>query len=221
MQEIYLVRLDFALRAIDAIRHTGREGRGRDDGIGAAIDSVRELDGGHLDDVSRLQAEFYETWAPHARPVIAEHRAEVAELLGAAGAVVVTGGHVDVLLTVLNVFNVAAALHSPVIAWSAGAIALTERIVLFHDRPPQGPGNAEIYGRGLSVVPRIVALPHARARLLLDDVDRMSVFARRLAPARCLLLESGTRIDTDRDGVCPPGTRFLGTDGHPRTIGES
>jgi hypothetical protein len=46
----------------------------------------------------------------------------------------------------------------------------------------------------------------------------MSVFARRFAPARCVLLEAGTRIDTDADGGCPAGTRFLGEDGQIRTV---
>src|SRR5579859_6782436 len=130
--------------------------------------------------------------------------------LGGGAAVVVTGGHVGVLADVLHLFNVAAALRSPVIAWSAGAMALTERIVLFGDRSAHGPGHPEIYGAGLSVLRGVVPLPHARARLLLDDAARMSVFARRFAPARCVLLEHGTRIDADGDGGWPPGSRVLG-----------
>jgi hypothetical protein len=41
----------------------------------------------------------------------------------------------------------------------------------------------------------------------------MAVFARRFAPARCILLDTGTRLDTE-GGACPPGTRFLAEDGH-------
>jgi len=63
-----------------------------------------------------------------------------------------------------------------------------------------------------------VALPHARSRLLLDDGPRMAVFARRFAPGRCVLLENGTRIDTDGDGSCPPGTRVLAEDGLVTTL---
>ena len=92
-------------------------------------------------------------------------------------------------------------------------MALADRIVLFHDRSPQGPGHAEVYGSGLSLVRDVVLLPHARARLLLDDTPRMAVFARRFAPARCVLLETGTRIEFP-DGGWPPGTRVLGEDGH-------
>jgi hypothetical protein len=48
----------------------------------------------------------------------------------------------------------------------------------------------------------------------------MSVFARRFAPARCVLLENGTRIDTDSGGGWPPGLRVLAPDGHV-TTGEA
>jgi hypothetical protein len=218
VQEIYLVRLDFALRALDAIRHTGHGGPAREDGITAAIESVRRLDAHHLATVGRLQAEFYDRWSPHDRPVIAEHRAAVQRLLTDAGALVITGGHLDVLLSVLHLFNVAATLPARVIAWSAGAIALTDRVVLYHDRALQGRGNPEIYGRGISLLRGIVALPHARTRLLLDDPARMSAFARRFAPARCVLLDRGARVDLDPDGSCPPGTRVLGEDGRVQTV---
>jgi hypothetical protein len=142
----------------------------------------------------------------------------VAGVLGDAAALVVAGGHVGVLADALHLFNVAAALRSPVIAWSAGAMALAERIVLFHDRSARGPGHPETFDSGLSLLHGVVPLPHARARLLLDDTPRMAVFARRFAPARCVLLESGTRLDVAGDGDLPPGTRMLATDGHVTTL---
>jgi hypothetical protein len=92
-------------------------------------------------------------------------------------------------------------------------MALTERIVLFHDRSPDGPGHPEVYGSGLSLVRGAVLLPHARARLLLDDTPRMAVFARRFAPARCILLDQGSRLDVAADGSWPPGARALAEDG--------
>jgi len=97
-------------------------------------------------------------------------------------------------------------------------MALTDRIVLFNDRAPQGPGHPEVYGSGLSVLRHVVALPHAGARLRLGDTPRMAVFARRFAPACCVLLENGTRIDADSDGGCPPGTRVLAGDGGVTTL---
>jgi hypothetical protein len=221
VQETYLLRLEFSLRAVEAVQRAGGKSQRWAEAVTAAIEVVRELDGRHLDLVSDVYAEFYSSWPPHERSVVAEHRADVEKLLGATGALVISGGHVGVLISVLHLFNVAASMRSPVIAWSAGAIALTDRIVLFHDRAPQGPGKPEVYGRGLSIVGNVVALPHARARLLLDDVDRMAIFARRFAPARCVLFEQGTRVDTDAAGACPPGTRMLGEDGHVRIVAAS
>jgi hypothetical protein len=218
VQEIYLLRLDHALQAVYAIqRRTGHD-RLRADALAEALAAVRELDAAHLHHTSDVRGEFYQSWQSCDRPLIAEHRAAVARLLGEAVALVVAGGHVGVLAHTLHLFDVAPPPHSPVIAWSAGAMALTDRIVLFHDRSPQGSGHPEVFGRGLGVLRGVVALPHARARLLLDDTPRMAVFARRFAPARCVLLENGTRVDTDGEGTCLPGTRVLAGDGRVATL---
>jgi len=218
LQNMYLLRLDHALQAVYAIQRRSGGQRLRASVLAEVIGAVRELDAAHLRRVSAVRGEFYQRLPPHDRAVIAEHRADVAGLLRDAAAVVIAGGHVGVLADTLHLFNVAASLRTAVIAWSAGAMALAGQIVLFHDRSAHGPGHPEIYGRGLSVFSNVVPLPHARARLLLDDAPRMAVFARRFAPARCVLLENGTRIDTGGDGRCPPGTRVLGEDGHVITL---
>jgi hypothetical protein len=212
-QDIYLLRLDHALQAVYAVQRRGGSAQLRLGELAEAVVAVRDLDTAHLLRISNVRREFDETWRPHDRPVIAEHRAAVARLLSNVAALVVAGGHVGVLADALHLFNVAASLSSPVIAWSAGAMALTERIVLFHDRAPQGASHPEVYRSGLSVLRHVVPLPHARARLRLDDAPRMAVFAQRFAPARCILLENGTRVDTDSNGTCPPGTRVLAEDG--------
>ena len=70
------------------------------------------------------------------------------------------------------------------------------------------------YARG-----HVVPLPHARARLLLDDTARMAVFAQRFAPARCILLDQGTRAEFDGpSSFLPPGTRVLAEDGHVTSL---
>jgi hypothetical protein len=226
LQDDYLLRLDYALQAVYALwRRSSGDHRFRAVALAEAMDAVRELDAAHLRHVNSARGELFDRLPPHERPVIAEHRAEVQGALGDAAALVIAGGHVGVLADVLHLFNVAAALNPeaqpsrapgrPVIAWSAGAMTLANRIVLFHDRAPQGPGHPEIYGSGLSVLRDVVLLPHARTRLLLDDAPRMAVFARRFGPARCVLLDNGTRLDTDTDdaGGWAPGTRVLAEDG--------
>ncbi len=218
LADLYLLRLDYALQAVYALQH-------RDAGpaLGEAVEAVRALDGAHLARVNEVRGEFFDRLRPHDRPVIAAHRASVASALAAAAALVVAGGHVGVLAEVLHLFNVAASVPSSaaVIAWSAGAMAMADRIVLFGDRSAHGPGHAEVYGSGLSVVRDVVLLPHAKARLLLDDAPRMAVFARRFAPAVCVVLEAGTRVEVSPGGDLPAGARVLGLDGHVSSLGEA
>ena len=217
LADLYLLRLDYALQAVYALQH--RPGVPAE-AVAEAVEGVQSLDAAHLVRVNEVRGEFFDRVRPHDRRVIASHRLAVAGLLGEAAALVIAGGHVGVLADVLHLFNVAAALSGragdpavPVVAWSAGAMALTDRIVLFGDRSPQGPGHAEVYGSGLSVLRGLVLLPHARARMLLDDTPRMAVIAQRFGPGRCVPLEGGTRIELDRDRGCPPGTRVLTGDG--------
>jgi hypothetical protein len=217
-QALYLLRLDNELRAVHAIQRRSGGTRLKADVLAESIGTVRELDAAHLRRVHEIRGEFYQILRPHDRPVIATHRDEVAGLLADCSALVMTGGHVGVLADVLHLFNIAAALRSPVIAWSAGAMAIAERIVLFHDRAPQGPGHPEVYASGLSVLRGIVPLPQARARLLLDDRPRMAVFASRFAPAKCVLLENGTRLDIDVEDGPPPGAHVLAEDGRVTTL---
>ena len=226
LTDVYLLRLDYALQAVYALQHRVAAGDPAvESAVGEAVAAVRSLDEAHLARVNEVRGEFFGRLRPHDRPVIAAHRASVAALLDSAAALVVAGGHVGVLAEVLHLFNVAAALsswagRSPVIAWSAGAMALTDRIVLFHDRSPHGPGHPEVLGSGLSVVREVVLLPHARTRLLLDDTPRMAVFAARFEPAVCVPLEPGTRISF-ADSLLPAGTRVLGADGHVTSSGEA
>jgi hypothetical protein len=135
------------------------------------------------------------------------------------------------LLNRMRLFELQALLTSlprplPVFAWSAGAMAITERVVLFHDSPPQGPGNAEILGEGLGLLPGIVALPHASRRLRLEDPKRVSLFARRFKPDVCVALDELDRAVWDgRRWTTGPSTKQLLPSGEvvlmtPPTAGE-
>ena len=220
LQDLYLLRLDHALQAVYAVQR-----RGGSDRCGPACwprpsTAVRELDAAHLHRVSAVRGEFY-AGAAAARPAGDRRAPRRGGRPGSATPplVVIAGGHVGVLADALHLFNVAASLRSPVIAWSAGAMALAERIVLFHDRSAHGPGHPEVYGSGLSVVRDMVPLPHARARLLLDDAPRMAVFARRFAPGPlCPAGERHPDGHRQRHGNCPPGTRVLAADGRVTTL---
>ncbi len=171
----------------------------------AALADLRALDDRHLARIRELRWQFQEAYRPHERPSMAAHREEIHGLAADARVVVVAGGHVATLLNRMRLFGVDELLKPrTTIAWSAGAMALSPRVVLFHDSPPWGPGNAEAFDTGLGLFPLMVPLPHASRRLRLDDPGRVSRLARRFAPAMCVALDSGARVEWDGHGWSSP-----------------
>lgn len=214
LQELYLLGLDHVVSAIIALVHrTPRNAALGAQALADAEQVMRQLDRQHLARVAEVHAEFWAAWPPHERPAVATLRGLVAQELADAEAVVIPGGHVGVLVGALHLFNVAPLLRAPVIAWGAGAMALTDTVVLFHDRAVHGPAVAEVFSAGVGLVHEVVALPGARARLDLSDTARMGIFARRFAPARLLLLDENADVRFGPDGKLPPGARTLGSDG--------
>jgi peptidase E len=158
----------------------------------AAIAALRRLDAEHLRDLRAVHARFEQRWSADHHPLLARQRTDIEEIIGGAGVVCVAGGHVAVLLNRLRLFGLGRALRArPVVAWSAGAMALADRVVLFHDHPPQGAGNAELFEAGLGLLAGTVFLPHAATRLALADHDRVALLARRFAPAVAYTLDDG------------------------------
>jgi len=214
LQAAYLVQLRHAGAAVQEL-----DGQTGDPAVWAAaaedaLAAVRALDARHLARVAEVHAAFHAAWPPHDRPVVSEHRAAVARIVDGAAALAIGGGHVGVLLACLHLFNLAAVVGDrPVVAWSAGAMAVTPTVVLFHDHVAHGPGHAEVLDAGLALARGVVALPHARRRLRLDDRRRMARLAGRFAPARCLVLDDGVRVDLADGECCPPGSAVLDPDG--------
>lgn len=161
----------------------------------AALNTIRALDRHHLRQIIAIHAAFTARWRPSQRPAIAEQREAVIRRLNACPVVLIAGGHVGVLLSRLRLFGIESELRDRIlIAWSAGAMALSERVVLFHDSPPQGAGHAEVLDAGLSVFRHVLPLPHARGRLRLHDPRRVALMARRFHPLQALTLDAGSLI---------------------------
>jgi hypothetical protein len=180
-----------------------------------AFSQGRDLDAWHLKRIVEIRKDFEERYRPLERESVARERDEIARVLKDAVALVVTGGHVAVLLNRLRLFGIPALVEGkPVIAWSAGAMTLTKRVVLFHDHPPQGAGNAGVMEEGLGLCPGLVALPDGRKRLALDDRNRVMAMARRFHPDVCIVLGEGDLISYDGESWRARGeaTR-LGLDG--------
>ena len=202
LQEGYRSRLDHYLGAVRDLTELDGDRVDLGPEIEDALETVRRLDAHHQARIEALHVEFARSFEPLRRAAVARHRREIAASLEGVDAVTIAGGHVAVLLNRLRLLEVASLLHGrQVIAWSAGAMALTERVVVFHDRPPQGAGNAEVLDTGLGLCPGVVPLPHARRRLVLDDPARIARFSRRFAPAWCVTLDDGSRLDWNGAGL--------------------
>lgn len=160
-----------------------------------AISQLRALDRHHLRQVDKINGRYDNLISTATNAQLAEQVAAIKEALSAVETVLITGGNIVVLLNRLRLFGLDTLLQDKnIVAWSAGAMALTERIVLFHDRLPQGRRDAEVLGRGLGLLPGIVLLPDAERRLRMRDELRVGLFDRRFSPAICMTLENGSLL---------------------------
>lgn len=192
LQDLYRVRLDHAkaaarelLQAPDGSPLVRKARR-------YAIAALQRIDAEHLREIRALHGRFEAIWGAGQRPVLARELTDLERMIAAAAVVCIAGGHVAVLLNRLRLFGLEHALRTrPIVAWSAGAMAISERVVLFHDHPPQGAGNAEVFEAGLGLVRDAVFLPHAATRLASRNPQRVALLARRLAPAVCYTLDDG------------------------------
>lgn len=167
-----------------------------------AIAQLRALDRHHLHRSEAIHREFDDQYnASNCRP-LAEHIEEIRAALDSCGPVLVTGGNVVILVNRLRLFGLDALLRDRVVvAWSAGAMALTSQVVLFHDRTPQGRRDPEVLGAGLNLVPGFVLLPNAERRLRKRDRLRMGLLSRRFYPDAAVTLDSGSLLCVDSGRV--------------------
>jgi hypothetical protein len=198
MQALYRVRLDATLAACHALFETAGDDDALADEREAALESVRALDRRHLERVRAVHSAFESRWRPGEREPLARARGEVARVLSGVAALAIAGGHVAVLLNRLRLLDVRARARGlPVVAWSAGAMAVSDTVVLFHDDPPHGAGHPEAFEVGLALASGVVPFPHARHRLKLDDARRVAITARRFAPSACVPMDEHARVDWD------------------------
>lgn len=190
-QRLYRMRLRHLMVAARKILSTD----GDPDVVAAerrhAISQLRALDRHHLGQVEKEHRRFDSVYNADSHTLLAEHGAAIEEQLSHYETVLITGGNVVILMNRLRLFGFDRHLrHKNIIAWSAGAMVLCDRIVLFHDRMPQGRRDSEIVGQGMGLLPDIVLLPDATGRLHAKDLARTKLFSRRFAPASCITLDN-------------------------------
>ena len=174
------------------------------------IEAVRALDRWHLSAGAELRSAFFAEVRLGERETVDDHRRAIRALIESSAGLVITGGHVGVLLHLLHVFDLASMIISPLIAWSAGAMALSERVVLFGEQAAQRPREVEVYAEGLGVFGHGICFPHVRRRLRLDDHDQIALLAARLAPRPGLVLDDGVRLDLVDHQPLPASAVILG-----------
>lgn len=194
-QDFYRIRLEHELAANHVIRQRRAPPEVLAEEEGASIAAIQALDAYHLAQCSRVNAEYEAAVRPHEREAVREHREELREALSGCQAIAIAGGHVAALLNRMRLFGITGLVDGQaVFAWSGGGMVVGERLVLFHDSPPQGRGAAEILDEGLGLVRDVIPFPQPDLRLRLDDPERVGLLARRFAPAQCLALPEGAHV---------------------------
>jgi hypothetical protein len=209
-QDFYRIRLEHSLEAEHVIRQRAAPDDILADEAHASIDAIRSLDAWHLAQCARVRKEFAARCDEPESRELARHRAEVAAIIKDCEGVAIAGGHVATLLNRLTMFQIGKLIGSRVVfAWSAGAMAISQRVVLFHDDPPQGMGASEVLDEGLGLAPNVVVFPQPEERLRLDQPDRTELLARRFAPALCLgfparsrVIVRGSRFSSPQGVIC-------------------
>jgi hypothetical protein len=216
LQDIYRLRLASHLKAARRVQLAQAPRDLIESELEEAVQAIRLLDAHHVVKTQHIQKDFDRKVKPLERPAVVKQLKEIEAILAGCAGVAIAGGHVAVLYNRLRLFDLGPRLADlPIIAWSAGAMVVASRIVLFHDSPPQGRGNAEVLESGLGLFPGVVPLPHARRRLNLSDPGRITVFARRFTPATCVALDERCFIHFDGPRWSAGSNTFqLRTDGH-------
>ena len=202
-KSLYRLRVNPALATVrDQIRRVSTDPELVLQQVESATRVVRGIDAEALAAVDEVRDAYTSLADRFDNPWVRDRRDEAQEIIENAGVVLIAGGHVAVLRNRMLFFGVEHPLRSvqvPIVSWGAGSMALTRRIVLFYDDPPEGPGEAEVLDHGLGLIEHGVLFPHARRRLRLDDAERVAALARRFAPEACLGLEHGAWV-TCEDG---------------------
>ncbi len=210
LRSAYQLRLRHAVAAVRAVSQRVGNEPVRAAALADAVSAVRALDGWHIARNTELRHAFYAEVRLGERASVVEHREAIARLVADSAGLVVAGGHVGVLLHLLHVFGLAQLLRPPVVAWSAGAMALSPRVVLYGDHAPHGHPDPEVYAEGLGAYAQAVPFPHARRRLRLADTEHIGLLAARLAPYPALRLDDGVRLDLVEGRPLPAHATILG-----------
>lgn len=119
-----------------------------------------------------------------------------------SNSILLFGGHLDLLLGALRFFRLRDVLvealrrGSLIVAVSAGALALCERVIVYDDFA-QTPRDFQLYERGLGIVGDVQLFPHCTERIQTDDPDNLAYLARRFRHQTCVGLNERSLLLLD------------------------
>jgi len=183
-----------------------------------AFKNLKRCDDEMLASLENIRTSYPKLQQAWLHPSAKQYHEKIKEELNRAQALLITGGHAAVLRNRFIFFGMHRLLKDfllsgkPIIAWSAGAMVLTDKIVLYYDNPPQGEGHAEILDYGIGLLPRMIFFPHAHERLNLDSSSRIKQLAKRFDPYLCIGLENGAKLHfngRDLKDLGPKETSFI------------
>ncbi len=184
-------------------------GRGHD-ALGLAAEElrlqlkrIREQDEWLLERLERLEAAFQDGHALRQnKSWLAKRRLLSGRIRGSA-TVVLYGGHLAVLLNRLRFFDLGGALQEnlaaggTIVARAAGAMALGERVVVYHDEYQDRHHTFEVLGRGVGLLPGLLLLPQHAERIRKGSQDHLTFLARRFPLRACIGLDEGAVLVVD------------------------
>ncbi|MEM8491920.1 MAG: Type 1 glutamine amidotransferase-like domain-containing protein [Pseudomonadota bacterium] len=196
LQSLYRLRLRQGLQAARQVRRADAPPQLLRAEEEHAIGQVRALDRHHLKQVEHIFADVDADIRDNQS--VASAREEIEAEINGCETVIITGGHVLVLLNRLQLFGLRPLLAARnLVAWSAGAMVLSDRVVLYHEEIPQRRRDPELLCTGLGIVPNHVLLPHASRRLRVIEDLRKRHYTIRFLPARCVTLDNGSVLRFD------------------------
>ena len=196
LRDAYLLRLDHCLSVIRDLGDFRIQVQlDINPEIEAAFETLRQLDRQYLVRTTQICDQYDSKLDIHNRSHVRHHRDELQKTIAECSAIVISGGHVGIILNRLRLFGILESNSLPIVAWSGGAMALADQIVLFHDHPPQGKGNPEVLRAGMGQYHEIIPLPDARHRLHLEDPARVSLIAERFSNCACIELNDSSFLE--------------------------
>jgi peptidase E len=131
-----------------------------------------------------------------------------------ASTIFLFGGRLDLLLGALRFFRLRDAFvealrrGAQIVAVSAGALVLCERVIVYDDFA-ETPRDFQLYDRGLGIVQDIQVLPHCMERIQTDDSDNLAYLARRFRHHACVGLNQRSLLLLE---LAPRRARSVGED---------